>query len=1094
MYMNVDEVESALIALANAHPTICQRITLPHTTIEGRTSHAVLLGSRPANSVDAYYLTGGVHAREWGSCEILINLATDLCDAYAGGTGVAYGGKQFSAPEVRALIEQLNIIVFPCVNPDGRHFSQTSAGLWRKNRNPASSSGDPAKIGVDINRNQDFLWDFQTAFAAGAQGSYLASANPQEDTFHGTAPQSEPESKNIKYIHDTYTRIRWYVDVHSYSEDILYVWGDDEMQVTDPSRSFTNATYNHARGVLGDDYNEYIPDGDLSAVQNLAAAFSRNLFEVRGKIYAAKPGFSLYATSGTNDDYAYSRHIVDPSKSKQLAFTVEWGTEFQPPWSEMEDIIRDVSAGLFGLGLRGLGIDSYIVTDRDTFSNYEVETTSSYDDAFYVVIDGFSPSALGLPTARPSIRFLTAVGGAAISSISAVLTGASLEDPSAFDTPQRVRFTFRIQFSDTSAFTSETRVVLLEATMAGIVDVAEVQLLRQPNPYMLDGAVSWLSTDVRVFQLRPNQRVNAFSGVTLEDPSAHSDAPIRYIRAFLDELRASGNAPSLPFETISLDEDASRLELSRSVGGTRTFNFAVAKVRYRASSIDATDVRVFFRTFNTMVSNLTYNMAGGDLQNYRRTSNGQTPLLGTNHFFSGGGNQIVSIPYFAQARIDSASASMTTQSDDYNKRTLHHAGGTEAVEYFGCWLDFNQTEPQFPVNVSGDGPFSGRVPIVQLVRGIHQCLVAEVRYQPGATDPIGNGKTPATSDRLAQRNLSIVESDNPGGADSHVVVHTLLLKPSKTVAKGLRSDAMASGEGEVNSRYDELVFDWRELPVGTKGSLYLPDFSADEVLRLAEELRSGPQLLHRIDQNTVGFEARGVGYIPVPSHVQAATPALLRLELPLTVKAGEHFKVDVQQHSGLTRHLSVREDSPGERKGDVSRRDYVLSKRHVLGAFRLRVAVSAGQPLLDVKVRNLAVLKYIQQAIPTNDSWHAVFTRYIAAFEAAVRDLGVDPTQVPASADDPGVPGAAGAPPHARSVTGKIREVIFDCFGELAGIALETCGACVHIRCTERRIGDLAWRACSERLVVTVILGPTDPPEIHELIIRPGWPRHLGKC
>lgn len=67
-------MESALIALAAAHSTICELITLPNTTVEGRTTHAVRLGTQPANAVDAFYLTGGVHAREWGSCEILIRV------------------------------------------------------------------------------------------------------------------------------------------------------------------------------------------------------------------------------------------------------------------------------------------------------------------------------------------------------------------------------------------------------------------------------------------------------------------------------------------------------------------------------------------------------------------------------------------------------------------------------------------------------------------------------------------------------------------------------------------------------------------------------------------------------------------------------------------------------------------------------------------------------------------------------------------------------------------------------------------------------------------------------------------------------------
>jgi hypothetical protein len=64
VYMNVTEVESALVALNGAHPAICELIPLPNTTIEGRTSHAVRLATQPANTVDAYYLTGG--AREWG--------------------------------------------------------------------------------------------------------------------------------------------------------------------------------------------------------------------------------------------------------------------------------------------------------------------------------------------------------------------------------------------------------------------------------------------------------------------------------------------------------------------------------------------------------------------------------------------------------------------------------------------------------------------------------------------------------------------------------------------------------------------------------------------------------------------------------------------------------------------------------------------------------------------------------------------------------------------------------------------------------------------------------------------------------------------
>jgi hypothetical protein len=67
---------------------------------------------------------------------------------------------------------------------------------------------------------------------------------------------------------------------------------------------------------------------------------------VRGISYTIGQSYELYPTSGTATDFPYSRHWVDPTKTKALGFLIEWGTEFQPPFSEMENIIRDVSAAL----------------------------------------------------------------------------------------------------------------------------------------------------------------------------------------------------------------------------------------------------------------------------------------------------------------------------------------------------------------------------------------------------------------------------------------------------------------------------------------------------------------------------------------------------------------------------------------------------------------------------------------------------------------------------------------------------------------------------------------------------------------------------
>jgi murein tripeptide amidase MpaA len=361
-YMNVTEVESALIGLAAAYPALCELVTLPNLSVEGRTCHAVRVGKFGASDRDTVLLTGAVHAREWGGSEICINVATDLCEAYTGGTGLGYGGKHFSVAEVRGIVEGLNVLVFADVNPDGRNFSQTMEALWRRNRNPAESGGNASCIGVDLNRNQDFLWDFPLHFDPASGVNTAADPCSASQTYRGSAPTSEPETKNVVWVLDTYLRTRWYIDLHSFGETILHSWGDDEDQSADAAESFTNATFDGHRGVSGDAYAEFIPGGDLAQVIALANTFHDALQAVRGKSYAVGPAYNLYPTSGANDDYAYSRAFVDPSKNKVYAYTVEWGTDFQPPWAEMEQVIADVSAGILGFCLKAMCQSGFSVT------------------------------------------------------------------------------------------------------------------------------------------------------------------------------------------------------------------------------------------------------------------------------------------------------------------------------------------------------------------------------------------------------------------------------------------------------------------------------------------------------------------------------------------------------------------------------------------------------------------------------------------------------------------------------------------------------------------------------------------------------------
>lgn len=700
---------------------------------------------------------------------------------------------------------------------------------------------------------------------------------------------------------------------------------------------------------------------------------------------------------------------------------------------------------------------AYVVTDRDTFSSYELESALSYPQAFYVIYDGFTPNELG--GATPAISFRDgSISGASVSSISALSSGVTFENAAAVDMPQRISFTFEINFANNSAFTfaGEMRNLILKAELGGLVCAAAIHLINQPNPYMIDvqpggSNPGWLSTDVRVFQLRPGAHLPGSS--TALSATADRAEAYQYVQDLLAELRLLGNGPS-PFDFISQDEQASQLELSRTVGGVRVFNFALAKVRYRANTTDAADVRVFFRGFNMMVSALDYTNPGAADGNYRRAASGNIPLLGKI------GSDIGSIPYFAQERINSASDDMNNQVDNTNKFTINHIANQEAVGYFGCWLDFNQTEDQFPLHPSGDGNFSGRQSILQLVRGIHQCLVAEVRFQPGAADPIPLGATPGSSDRLAQRNLAIVESDNPGSADAHVVQHTITVKPSVGAGK------IVDAANRLPNAFDELVIHWNNLPRDTKATLYFPEWNVDDVLRLASTLRQRPSQLKKVDAHTLECMLTDISYIPVPATRSTPYAGLMTLALPQTVRKGQLFHVDVQQHSGFV--LETASDKvAGNNEGKLLH--FFASNRKVLGAFRMTVAVKLGKGLLRKAVRNLAVLRYIAAAIPPGDRWYPVFSRYTKQLAAQVDALGYDSTLVKPSADDPGLQDDKDQPTE-RCYTGKVHKVFYDCFGNFTGFALDTCSKRRSIETCERGVERVALDACRNNSTLKVTL------------------------
>ena len=145
----------------------------------------------------------------------------------------------------------------------------------------------------------------------------------------------------------------------------------------------------------------------------------------------------------------------------------------------------------------------------------------------------------------------------------------------------------------------ELQAVTLTATKGTFTTAETLRLINQPNPYIVDGATSWLSTDLRVFQLKEG---DAPYGFTL---GADAASAVSFIGSVVNHFRGLSVAGH-PFDALPQDPQASRLELAEQAGGKRVFNFAVARVRYRGQALPATGVRVFFRLFTTAATGLDY--------------------------------------------------------------------------------------------------------------------------------------------------------------------------------------------------------------------------------------------------------------------------------------------------------------------------------------------------------------------------------------------------------------------------------------------------------------------------------------------------------
>jgi hypothetical protein len=172
--------------------------------------------------------------------------------------------------------------------------------------------------------------------------------------------------------------------------------------------------------------------------------------------------------------------------------------------------------------------------------------------------------------------------------------------------------------------------------------------------------------------------------------------------------------------------------------------------------------------------------------------------------------------------------------------------------------------------------------------------------------------------------------------------------------------------------------------------------------------------------------------------------------------------------------------------GDKCFVDYAGQKPRLIEAATGEVTeVTTPQVMLRPDEDALAVMKWRRrlQSMTPGSRWYPVLQRYIDYLSARVTGLGGDPGAIPPSPT--GAP-VTGGERDVMVLTGKVIEIIYDCFGRLEAFVLNDCGELHTFKTREPEIGRIALRACRDHLLLSVYVDGRHHHEhrIRQLVIR----------
>jgi hypothetical protein len=788
-------------------------------------------------------------------------------------------------------------------------------------------------------------------------------------------------------------------------------------------------------------------------------------------------------------------------------------------------VLKELDAFFVNIASWLAGVDRkfYFGFGKNNYGRDEVLDNPNYPQAFYLFLEGFTPNVVGSsPSITFSGSFFTDIPGLTISGPKAVVYDVGNTGANA-NVSQRIRFEYEVQFTGASlssptafpppgsptpnAYTLNPSINIQGKEFPGVS--AEFFLLGGDDPYFTNinetaGNQPYLSQDLRVFTITPtaNEQTpignvpftfQSGSPTTFDHPAAYN-----YIQALITWLNQTYgylnlNTSYTPPDTNVFDPLKTLLpqELTQNgdssvtpnTGPNKNYNFAIARVRLKGSSgqmAAAPNVKVFFRlfttqTFDTDFINSASAVTSADPQVTYLSDGSLTdpsfPQPGTLNGVVNG----CSLPFFATGNYDDNPTDYNP--GGVNNQTIEIPNGDYTWAFYGCYLNVNDATNQF------DDP--NHQPVQYWLAGaVHSCLVAQIAYSDA---PIENEngviENPENTDKLAQRNLQVTTSGNPGFPATHRVPQTIDVRPSPP--------AQSTDRFSLLSYPDEIMIDWGKTPLGSVASIYWPAVSAASVLQLAAQLYPA-QTLSAADANTIQCKVvNPVTYIPIPAGTGGSFAGLLTVDLPASVRIGDEFDIVVRRIT--TRQVTKPRDA--ETAGTGARPaahapDAVVENplvwRYATGSFLVKIPVQKESTILPVDENLLAILKWRLGLIGPGNRWYPVLLRYISYLSGRIDGMGGNASEIPPSPDGYQPP-STGPVEHARehTYTGKVIGIRYDRFGDFEGfIILSENGHEHSFRGREHEMEEVLRRAWIERTRISVFVDSHDHDWPASIVLR----------